>query len=127
MNGNETGTIEYLTELAFYSNLPNLIVLNVAFYMHLIRQFDTRHVLVWVYHGVFKLTTAVTIPEIQLKTRRANTVQTLCKPGHCGNTPRALLKSADLYILISCAHAEDVRERFVTGKKRLRCGIAEND
>ena len=39
MNGNETGTVEYSTELAFNSNLPNLIVLNVAFYMHLIRQF----------------------------------------------------------------------------------------
>ena len=44
MNGNETGTVEYSTELAFNSNLPNLIVLNVAFYMHLIRQFDSAHV-----------------------------------------------------------------------------------
>ena len=31
-------------ELAFNSNLPNLIVLNVAFYMYLIRQFDSAHV-----------------------------------------------------------------------------------
>ena len=44
MNGNETGTVEYSTELAFSSNLPNLIVLNVAFYMHLICQFDSAHV-----------------------------------------------------------------------------------
>ena len=44
MNGNETGTVEYSTELAFNSNLPNLIVLNVAFCMHLIRQFDSVHV-----------------------------------------------------------------------------------
>ena len=43
MNGNETGTVEYSTELA-NSNLPNLIVLNVAFYMHLILQFDSPHV-----------------------------------------------------------------------------------
>ena len=35
-NGNETGTVEYSTELAFNSSLPNLIVLNIAFYMHLI-------------------------------------------------------------------------------------------
>ena len=28
---------------AFNSNLPNLIVLNVASYMHLIRQFDSAH------------------------------------------------------------------------------------
>ena len=41
---NETGTVEYSTELAFNSNLPNLFVLNVAFYMHLIRQFDLAHV-----------------------------------------------------------------------------------
>ena len=39
MNGNEIGTVEYSTELALNSNLPNLIVLNVAFYIHLIRQF----------------------------------------------------------------------------------------
>ena len=32
MNGNETGTVEYSTVLAFNSNLPNLIVLNIAFY-----------------------------------------------------------------------------------------------
>ena len=38
MNGNETGTVEYSPELAFNSNLPNLIVLNVAFYVHLIWQ-----------------------------------------------------------------------------------------
>ena len=44
MNGNETGTVEYSTELAFNSKLPNLIVLNAAFYMHLIRQFDSAHV-----------------------------------------------------------------------------------
>ena len=44
MNGNETGTVEYLTELAFNSNRPIFIVLNVAFYMHLIRQFDSAHV-----------------------------------------------------------------------------------
>ena len=44
ITGNETGTVEYSTELAFNSNLPNLIVLNVAFYMHLIRQFDSAHV-----------------------------------------------------------------------------------
>ena len=44
MNGNETGTVEYSTELAFNSNLPNLILLIVAFYMHLIRQFDSAHV-----------------------------------------------------------------------------------
>ena len=45
MNGNETGTVESdLTELAFYSNLPNLVVLNVAFYVHLIQQFDSAHV-----------------------------------------------------------------------------------
>ena len=44
MNGNETGTVEYSTELAFNSNLSNLIVLNVTFYMHLIRQFDSAHV-----------------------------------------------------------------------------------
>ena len=44
MNGIETGTVEYSTELAFNSNLPNLIVLNVAFYMHFIRQFDSAHV-----------------------------------------------------------------------------------
>ena len=44
MNGNETGRVEYLTELAFNTNLLNLIVSNVAFYMHLIRQFDSAHV-----------------------------------------------------------------------------------
>ena len=44
MDGNETGTVEYSTELAFNSNLPNLIVLNVAFYMHFIWQFDSVHV-----------------------------------------------------------------------------------
>ena len=44
MNGNETGTVEYSTELAFNSKLPNLIVLNVAFYMHLIQQFDSARV-----------------------------------------------------------------------------------
>ena len=45
MNGNDTGTVEYSTELAFNLNLPNeIIVLNVAFYMHLIRQFDSAHV-----------------------------------------------------------------------------------
>ena len=44
MNLYETGTVEYSTKLAFNSNLPNLIVLNVAFYMHLIRQFDSAHV-----------------------------------------------------------------------------------
>ena len=44
MNGNETGTVEYSTELAFNSNLPNLIVLNVAFYMRLIRKLDSAHV-----------------------------------------------------------------------------------
>ena len=44
MNVNETGTVQYSTELAFNSNVPNLIVLNVAFYMHLIRQFDLAHV-----------------------------------------------------------------------------------
>ena len=47
MYGNETGTVEYSAELVFNSNLPNLIVLNVAFYMfymHLIRQFDSAHV-----------------------------------------------------------------------------------
>ena len=44
MNGDETGTVGYLTELAFNSNMPNLIVLNVAFYMHLIRPFDSAHV-----------------------------------------------------------------------------------
>ena len=38
MNGSETGTVECSTELAFNSNLPSLIVLNVAFYMHLIRR-----------------------------------------------------------------------------------------
>ena len=43
MNGNETGTVEYSTELACNSNLPNLFVTNVAFYMHLIRQFDSAH------------------------------------------------------------------------------------
>ena len=41
MNGYEPGAVEYSTKLAFNSNLPNLIVLNVAFYMHLIRQFDS--------------------------------------------------------------------------------------
>ena len=44
MNGSETGTVQYSTELAFNSDLKNLIVLNVAFYMHLIRQFDSAHV-----------------------------------------------------------------------------------
>ena len=44
MKDNETGTVEYSTELAFHSNLPNLIVLNFAFYVHLIRQFDSAHV-----------------------------------------------------------------------------------
>ena len=44
MNGNETKTVEYSTELAFNLNLANLIVLNVAFYMQLIRQFDSAHV-----------------------------------------------------------------------------------
>ena len=44
MNGSETGTVQYSTELAFNSNLKNLIVLNVAFYMHLIRQFDSAQV-----------------------------------------------------------------------------------
>ena len=44
MNGNETGTVEYSTELTFNSNLPNLIVLNVEFYMLLIWQFDSVHV-----------------------------------------------------------------------------------
>ena len=32
------------TELAFNTNLPNLIELNIAFYMHLIRQLDLVHV-----------------------------------------------------------------------------------
>ena len=45
MNGNETGTVEYWSELAFNSNLPNFIVLNVAFYMHLIWQFDPNQAL----------------------------------------------------------------------------------
>ena len=44
MNGNESGTVKYSMELAFNANLPNLIVLNAAFYMHLIRQFDSVHV-----------------------------------------------------------------------------------
>ena len=35
---------EFRRELAFNSNLPNLILLNVAFYMHLIRQFISAHV-----------------------------------------------------------------------------------
>ena len=35
MKGNETKTVEYSTELAFNSNLPSLIVLNVAFYINL--------------------------------------------------------------------------------------------
>ena len=43
-NGNETGTVEYSTELACNSNLLNVIVLNVAFYKHFIRQFDSVHV-----------------------------------------------------------------------------------
>ena len=38
MDSNETGTVEYSTELALNSNLPNLIVLNVASYVHFIRQ-----------------------------------------------------------------------------------------
>ena len=44
MNSNKTGAVEYSTEFAFNSNLPNFIVLNVAFYMHLIWQFDLVHV-----------------------------------------------------------------------------------
>ena len=44
MNSNETGTVEYSTELTFNSDLPNLIVLNVAFYVRLIWQFDSAHV-----------------------------------------------------------------------------------
>ena len=44
MNGNETGTVEYSTELAFNSDLPNLTVFNIAFYMHFILQFDSAHV-----------------------------------------------------------------------------------
>lgn len=44
VKGNETGTVEYSTELAFNSSVPNLIVLNIAFYMHLIQQFDLVHV-----------------------------------------------------------------------------------
>ena len=47
MNGNYTCKLEQSNirpEFAFNSNLPNLIVLNVAFYMHLIRQFDSAHV-----------------------------------------------------------------------------------
>ena len=43
-NGHETGTVEYSTELTFNSNLPNLIFLNVEFYMRLIWQFDSAHV-----------------------------------------------------------------------------------
>ena len=43
-NGKETGKVEYSTEIAINSNLPNLIVFNVAFYMHVIRQFDSAHV-----------------------------------------------------------------------------------
>ena len=31
MNDNETGTVEYLTELEFNSNLPNLFVLMLHF------------------------------------------------------------------------------------------------
>ena len=40
-----TGTLEYSTELAFNSNLPNITVLNVAFYMHIIRQLYSAHAL----------------------------------------------------------------------------------
>ena len=39
-----TGSVEYLTELAFNTNLLNLIDLNVAFYMPLIWQLDLVHV-----------------------------------------------------------------------------------
>ena len=35
---------EYSTELAFNWNMSHLIDLDVAFYMHLIRQFDSAHV-----------------------------------------------------------------------------------
>ena len=35
-----SGSAEYSTELAFNTRLPNLIDLNVAFYMHLIQQLD---------------------------------------------------------------------------------------
>ena len=33
----------YLTELAFNLDMSNLIYLNVAFYLHLIRQLDYMH------------------------------------------------------------------------------------
>ena len=36
--------LEYSTELGFNANLPNLIDLNIAFYMHLIRELDSVHV-----------------------------------------------------------------------------------
>ena len=36
MKVNEAGTVEYSTQFAFNSNLPNLIVLNIAFYRHFI-------------------------------------------------------------------------------------------
>ena len=39
-----TGSVEYSTELALSRNMPHLIDLDVAFYMHLIRQFDLVHV-----------------------------------------------------------------------------------
>ena len=39
-----TGAVEYSTELAFNSNLPDIIVLNVAFYMHIIRELYLAHV-----------------------------------------------------------------------------------
>ena len=44
MKGSEAGGVEYSTELAINSNLPNLIVLNLAFDMHLTQQFDSAHV-----------------------------------------------------------------------------------
>ena len=67
MNGNETGTVEYLTELAFNSNLPNLIVFNVAFYMHLIRQFDSLHVKCDVYVTIH-LTIYYKLPKTKVST-----------------------------------------------------------
>ena len=44
MNGNDTGTVEYSTVVAFNSNLPNIIVFKHRILHVRIRQFDSAHV-----------------------------------------------------------------------------------
>ena len=47
MNGNNTRTVEYSTKLAFNSNLPNLIVINVAFYYGLLTKREVKMAGYW--------------------------------------------------------------------------------